>query len=372
VNPETKFEHIPELFRDQQSGAYGGETALKIKQALEALDATLLGSGMRSLPAFHGMSPIQANRFAGRAKEFWDLHAKLTANRISIITGIYGQAAAQVRGLGGNGKSLLAREYAIRFGSAYPGGVFWLNGYGHDDTQGGIDAEQRKALRQMQIREFAVECGVPTEGLRPDEVEANFWKSIERSAQRCLWIVDDVPTGLTLAEFEDACGARWPGASMLATTRSREHGAVGSVLDLGVLSPTEALGLLCVHRKPTSSAENSAAALIAELLGFHPLAVDVAGSYLALGVEGFENYVEALRNPEQDALEFGQLLKDSLPTGRERSISATLLKSIRQLGREGRDFLRLASILAVAPIPVSFLSDVFCSSIHNMSQRSIR
>jgi hypothetical protein len=119
------------------------------------------------------------------------------------------------------------------------------------------------------------------------------------------------------------------------------------------------LGLLCVHRKPTSSAENSAAALIAELLGFHPLAVDVAGSYLALGVEGFENYVEALRNPEQDALEFGQLLKDSLPTGRERSISATLLKSIRQLGREGRDFLRLASILAVAPIPVSFLSDVF-------------
>ena len=42
---------------------------------------------------------------------------------ISIITGVYGQAAAQVRGLGGNGKSLHTGEYSIRFGPAYPGGV---------------------------------------------------------------------------------------------------------------------------------------------------------------------------------------------------------------------------------------------------------
>lgn len=298
VNPDTNFEHIAELFRDQQSSAVAAETVQKMKQGLDALDTTLLGSGMRTLPAFHGMSPVQANRFAGRAKEFWDLHAKLTADRISIITGMYGQAAAQVRGLGGNGKSLLAREYAIRFGPAYPGGVFWLNAYGHDDAQGVIDAGPRTALLQTQIREFAVECGVPTEGLRPDEVEANFWESIERRAQRCLWIADDVPSGLSSTEFENTCGARWPGTSTLATTRSREHGAVGSVLDLGVLSPAEALGLLCSHRQPTNDTENSAASLIVELLGFHPLAVEVAGSYVALGIEGFEGYVEALKNPK--------------------------------------------------------------------------
>src|SRR5436309_3432882 len=81
------------------------------------------------------------------------------------LTGVYGQAAAQVRGLGGNGKSLLAREYSIRFGPAYPGGVFWLNAYGHDDTKGPLNPEQREALRQDQIREFAIRSGVPTEGL---------------------------------------------------------------------------------------------------------------------------------------------------------------------------------------------------------------
>ena len=358
VNPETNFEHMPDLFRDQQSGVFGAETVPTMRHALEALDATPLGCGMHPLPTFHGMSPVQANRFAGRAKEFWDLHAKLTANRISIITGVYGQSATQVRGLGGNGKSLLAREYAIRFGSAYPGGVFWLNAYGHDDTHGAVDGEQRKALRQIQIREFALECGVPTEGLEPDEVEANFWKGIERRAQRCLWIVDDVPSGLSSAEFENTCRARWPGASTLVTTRSREHGSVGSVLDLGVFSATEALGLLCSHRQPTNSTEEKAAGLIVELLGFHPLAVEVAGSYLALGVESFERYVEALENPDDDALELGELVKETLPTGHERSISTTLLKSIRQVGSEGLDFLRLASVLAVAPVPVSLLSDV--------------
>ena len=45
------------------------------------------------------------------------------------------EASAQVRGLGGIGKSLLAEEYALRFGAAYPGGIFWLRAYGNDDAK---------------------------------------------------------------------------------------------------------------------------------------------------------------------------------------------------------------------------------------------
>ena len=36
-----------------------------------------------------------------------------------------------------------------------------------------------------------------------------------------------------------------------------------------------------------------------------------------------------------------------------------MLRSIRRLGAEGRDFLRLASVLAVAPIPASLVTAVF-------------
>jgi hypothetical protein len=365
VNPEPSFEHIPDLLRDQQSRLVNGDSSQliravqAIKDRLDALDATLLGSGIRDLPAYHGMSPIQARRFAGRAREFWDLHGKLTANRISIITGVYGQAAAQVRGLGGNGKSLLAREYSIRFGPAYPGGVFWLNAYGHDDKKGPLNPEQREALRQDQIREFAIRSGVPTEGLKPSDVETKFWQAIEKRGERCLWIIDDMPSGLSPGERESTWNARWARASTLVTTRSKEYGALGDVLDLGVLSSEEAFGLLCSHRKLAGSAEESATHRTVELLGCHPLAVEVAGSYLAQGVEGYESYVNALESPTEDAVEFGALLKESLPTGHERSISATLLKSIRLLDSEGQDFLHLASVLAVAPIPVKFISEVF-------------
>jgi tetratricopeptide (TPR) repeat protein len=134
---------------------------------------------------------------------------------------------------------------------------------------------------------------------------------------------------------------------------------MGSALDLGVLSPEEALGLLGSRRKPAKGAEEEAAQRIVDLLGYHPLAVEVAASYLALGVEGFERYVAALEDPREDAVEFGSELKESLPTGHERSIAATLVKSIRHLGPEGLDFLRLASVLAVAPIQAGFVAEVF-------------
>jgi hypothetical protein len=56
-------------------------------------------------------------------------------------------------------------------------------------------------------------------------------------------------------------------------------------------------------------------------------------------------------------LEYGALLRESLPTGHDRSITRTVLKSIQLLGEEGRGFLRLASGLAVAPISASFLQE---------------
>jgi hypothetical protein len=117
------------------------------------------------------MGPVSAPNFVGRVHELWELHAKLTANRIGLISGVYGQSAAQVRGLGGNGKTLLAREYALRFGPAYPGGVFWLNAYGNDDSKGAFDEGRRLATRQDQLRQFALDLGVRIEGLKPEEIE---------------------------------------------------------------------------------------------------------------------------------------------------------------------------------------------------------
>ena len=133
LNPEPTFEHVPKILSQQHSLVWPSdpvgfaELANKIHKHASGLEGTLPADQSWALPPYYGMVPVQAERFTGRIPELWELHGHLTANRMSIVTGTVGQALAYVQGMGGNGKTLLAREYAIRFGPAYPGGVFWLN-----------------------------------------------------------------------------------------------------------------------------------------------------------------------------------------------------------------------------------------------------
>lgn len=111
--------------------------------------------------------------------------------------------------------------------------------------------------------------------------------------------------------------------------------------------------------------------MLIEDLGRHALAVDVAGAALHVseGVQSFAEFREELANPTSDELELATELTGVLPTGHEKSIASTLYRSIERLGAEGRDFLLLASMLAVAPIPASLVSTVF-SGVDNIDEAS--
>ena len=365
VNPEPDRSHIPAMLCDQQqhlgwAGDAGKVSALagSIARQVRQLQGALAPTGLPQLPLCCGFTPVEAPHFVGRARELWELHGQLTANRMSIVTGTVGQAAAQLRGLGGIGKSLLAREYAIRFGPAWPGGVFWLNAYGNDDTKGPLDTGSREALRQDQTRGFAERIGICADGLKPEEVEGALSRRLEERGQPCLWLVDDLPSGLDLNALQRWV-APWPGAATLITTRSTEYGALGRHVDLDVLEEEDAYRLLTARRAPEGSPQQEAAREIVRELGRHPLAIEIAAAFLAKGIMNFAKYLDELRRDDQDALEYGAILREGLPTGHERSIAATLLKSIRQLGPEGADLLRLAAGLAVEPIPVSLIGRVF-------------
>ena len=65
------------------------------------------------------------------------------------------------------------------------------------------------------------------------------------------------------------------------------------------------------------------------------------------------------RIPSADELELSTRYAGELPSGHEASIASTLSRSIAQLDDAGRDFLRLAALLAVQPIPASLVVDVF-------------
>lgn len=90
----------------------------------------------------------------------------------------------------------------------------------------------------------------------------------------------------------------------------------------------------------------------------------MAGAALQASISStsFTDFIKKLANPTKDALEFASELTGTLPTGHETSIASTFLRSIEKVGSEAQDFLRLASMLATAPIPASLVISVFCKA----------
>jgi tetratricopeptide (TPR) repeat protein len=369
VSPEEKPDHIhPIELRDAKfrnapkDDVEMRELTEAIRNHVAAIDGPLADIRPLTSPNWYGMTPVGSTYFVGRMKEMWEVHSLLHAGDAAQVS--YAAAATggigRISGLGGVGKSLLAEEYALHFGAAYPGGVFWVRAYGNDDATAALGPEQREALRADQLRRVAERLGIDTHGLTVQQTEGELARRIGSVGKPCLWVVDDVPNGLD-GEALRHWFAPHALARTLLTTRSGEYGSLTKGIDLSVLTPEEAHQLLTSRRPPAGKAEEEHARELARDLGYHALALDVTASALvsSVAVEPYSDFRAKLARPDKDALALAESLADALPNGHEKSIAQTMLRSIHGLGAEGRDFLRLASVLAVAPIPASLLTAVF-------------
>ena len=305
------------------------------------------------------MTPVSSTRFVGRLAEMWEVHSLLNATDMAQITGAVVNVG-QVSGLGGVGKSLLAEEYGLRFGAAYPGGVFWMRAYGNDDSKAVLGPQELETLRADQIRAMAERLGINTQGMTIAQIEGALKRAVRDRGEPCLWVVDDVPIGLN-GEALRAWFAPHALARTLITTRSREYGGLAEGIDLSVLAPEEAYQLLTSRVSPLDDKEQAQARALAKDLGYHALALDITASAVSSfgGLTPFASFRAQLARTDKDALELARDLADAIPNGHEASIAQTMLRSVRNLGAEGQDFLRLASVLAAAPIPASLVSAVF-------------
>ena len=152
VNPEPGVDHVqPVELRDAlyAGAASTGDAALaaQITKHVRGLHGVLGDLGVSARPSWWGERPVGSARFVGRVRDMWSVHSALAAGDVGLITGARGDPALQVVGMGGIGKSLLAQEYALRFGGAYPGGVFWLRAHGHDDRSETFSVETDRAER---------------------------------------------------------------------------------------------------------------------------------------------------------------------------------------------------------------------------------
>lgn len=364
VNPEPDSrDHIqPAALRDTLLPPFpapddaAGFRALaeSVRERVAALQEALGDVGPMVQPRWHPIAAIGSPRFVGRVPDLWAIHSTLHAAEYPLTTGQYTRVVF-VSGFGGIGKTLLAEEYALRFGAAYPGGVFWLRAFGGDPERADLGPEMREAERDRQIREIARSLGLSVEDLPLTQVRGMIAGALERAGKPALWVVDDLPEGFSSDDVR-AWLAPHPFAATLVTTRSREYSGLGIVLQPGVLPVDEAYALLTFQRKPTGAEEEQAARNIVAELGSHALALEIAGASLNDSHDrSFVEFLTDLRDPSYDELALAAELAPVLPTERKEGIAAMLARSIAGLSDDARKVLVIASMLPPSPIPDAIL-----------------
>lgn len=252
-----------------------------------------------------------------------------------------------VTGLGGLGKTQLATEFVHRYGRFFSGGVFWLS-----------FADKRAVPAEVAA------CG-GVMGLRPDFYELPLEKQGELVTTEWetpiprLLIFDNCEDPELLAQWRPRRG----GCRVLVTSRREDWTDTPGVqmLPLEVLQRSESIELLHRHRP---EADTPLLDAIAQEVGDLPLALHLAGSYLAryrraLDAEHYLAQLRATTLLEHRSLQSGGVS----PTGHEQNISRTIAVSFNQLDRcNPIDTLAMAVLARAAclapgePIPLSLLA----------------
>jgi tetratricopeptide (TPR) repeat protein len=294
-----------------------------------------------------GSTPLLPHNFyfTGREAELMQIAAAIKGGDGLLI-----HQAATITGLGGLGKTQLAVEFAKRYGRFFLGGVFWLN-LGQPDAF------------HSQITECGLAMNLPGFGSKePAEQEAAVRQAWLAPVHR-LVIFDncDSPEAIALM-------VRWlpenSSTRMLVTSRS---GALPGYLALArlplkVMPRDQSIELLRRHRpqldaallrrlgwtpEETDEARREAAGLLVEHpdsladqiaaeLGDLPLALHLAGSYLAHYGEAPGRYLDRLIKARiDDELLEGHWLDDS-PTDHDWCVHRTLKVSFDRLEPDNR------------------------------------
>ncbi|BBL75485.1 hypothetical protein MishRS11D_25830 [Methylomagnum ishizawai] len=316
--------------------------------------------------AAHQARPEPTLIFLRRERELWDIHALLDPAP-TPATAEPGPVVA-VAGIEGQGKSTLAREYAHRFGPAFPGGIFWLTAREAKPIASVADLAENPPLK-MQLLAFlhalSPQDPTPPTADTPTLLD-RLGSHLAEAGQPFLWIVDDLPEGLNGPAFQQWLAPAAPLGRTLLTTRSQRYDEQVECIHLPPLDEETAWHLLTWNLPPTSGPERAATARLLDELGRQPLAITAANA-AARGNRRQRNApYTALRrrlgDPAHGAVIVASNLHSGLPKAQETALAGALLAAMSAMGEAGHDLLRLAANLADAPLPVDFVVDCLAGS----------
>ena len=281
--------------------------------------------------------PPKAAGFTGRGDQLAELLGAFDPDGGEVPGAVL---VAAVSGLGGVGKTALAVEavHAACDKGWFPGGVLFVNLHGYDDDH--VTAEQA-------LEDLLRALGTPPEHI-PNGVDARaaLYRSVLAARERELGAVLVLADNASSAEQVRPLHPGGVRHRLLATSRSKLPQLGARLLPLGELSPEEAYDLLdralriAAPGDARVTNESGAAAELALLCGYLPLALQIAAALLVLDRD--KPVVELVA----ELAESGDRLQH-LDDG-ERSVRAAFDLSYRRLPAEQARLLRL---LALAPGP---------------------
>jgi tetratricopeptide (TPR) repeat protein len=273
----------------------------------------------------------------GRRSQLDDLHQKLlgqptgTAQPVAIV------AAA---GMGGVGKTALARAYVRDHQANYPGGIWWLRVKGVDLVS--------EILTIAAIFGWEVP-DLPIADPQQKQIQQVAWcwqQWQTQSPGTRLLVLDDVPT------YEDVRHFLPTDASfrILLTSRVR-FGRPVERLDLDVLDPDTALVLLAelIGAEDVRLADLDMAHCILKWLGYLPLGIELVGKYLERRPSvTLEKLWQRLQEKRLDARAVTDLPEERVY---EYNLRAALDLSWQALSPTAQQVAGLVASFALAPIP---------------------
>ncbi|MGM7443127.1 tetratricopeptide repeat protein [Streptomyces tunisiensis] len=370
INPEPVADHVqPVQLRDARYGVTTepDSTTRLVERIVARVEGSpgCLGDAIASKrPVWRPLEHLGSERFVGRVDEFWQLHQALHA--FEYLATQDGAAAGQavVIGLGGVGKTLLVEQYARRFADFYPGGICWFtSAASHTPDAPAPDGGQADVLAQH-YQQIAAALALDSTVLDPVQVREAARQHIQSVGEPCLWIVDDVPGELSPGAVRELAAPHPLGRTVMTT---RWRGYQLPVVDVDVLHADEAYHLLTTARIPNGADEEIDARTLVQRLGSHALAVDLARGCLA--DQPSLTYTELLDQlvGTQAGDAFQELVEDlylQVPTGHTSDIAATFARSLHHLDDHALTLLRIAALLAPAPLPERLLTTISIALNH--------